>query len=51
MTTRQKRIIAPLATLSLMVPSLAHATWSIVALDRKTKTVVIATATCVSAAA
>jgi uncharacterized Ntn-hydrolase superfamily protein len=30
------------------VPSLAHATWSIIAVDQKTKTVVIASATCVS---
>jgi len=50
MSTRQKRIIAPFAALLMLVPSLAHATWSIVALDRKTKTVVIASATCVSAA-
>ena len=50
MTTRQKRIIAPFAVLSMLVPSLAHATWSVVALDRATKTVVIASATCVSAA-
>jgi uncharacterized Ntn-hydrolase superfamily protein len=49
MTKRTARVIAPLAIMSMLVPSLAHATWSIVALDRKTKTVVIASATCVSA--
>ena len=36
-------------TLALvLVPSLAHATWSIIAIDRATKTIVIASATCVS---
>lgn len=50
MTKRQTRFIAPFAIIALLVPSLAHATWSIVALDRKTKTVVIASATCVSSA-
>ena len=50
MTKRQARVIAPLAIMSILVPSLAHATWSIVALDQKTRTVVIASATCVSAA-
>jgi uncharacterized Ntn-hydrolase superfamily protein len=36
-------LIAP-----LLVPSLAHATWSVIAIDLKTKTVVIASATCVT---
>jgi hypothetical protein len=39
-----------LAILAMLVPSLAHATWSIIALDRSTKTIVIASATCVTAA-
>jgi len=39
-----------LAIAALMIPSLAQATWSVVAIDRKTKTIVISTATCVSAA-
>jgi hypothetical protein len=38
-------LIAP-----LLVPSLAHATWSVIAIDLKTKTVVIASATCVTGA-
>jgi len=42
--------VAPLLVAALLVPTFAHATWSIIALDQKTKTVVIASATCVSAA-
>ena len=46
------RRIARLVTLSLLillVPRLAHATWSVIALDLKTKSIVISTATCVTA--
>lgn len=46
---RPKRI-APLVVAALLVPAIAHATWSVIAVDQKTKTVVIASATCVSAA-
>ena len=38
-------LIAP-----LLLPSIAHATWSVIAIDLKTKTVVIASATCVTGA-
>jgi uncharacterized Ntn-hydrolase superfamily protein len=50
MTVTQRRLIAPFAIFALLVPTLAHATWSVVAIDRRTKTIVIATATCVSSA-
>ena len=50
MTSRSKRFIAPFAIAALLVPSLAHATWSVVVVDTKTKTIVISTATCVSTA-
>jgi len=43
-------ILAPLLVAALLVPAIANATWSIVAVDQKTKAVVIASATCVSAA-
>ncbi len=43
-------IVVPVLVVALLVPSLAHATWSVVAVDQKTKTVVIASATCVSSA-
>jgi uncharacterized Ntn-hydrolase superfamily protein len=44
-----RTIIAALA-LSAAVPSAAHATWSIIAVDRATGRIVIASATCVSQA-
>jgi uncharacterized Ntn-hydrolase superfamily protein len=34
---------------TLAVPRLAHATWSVIAVDLRTKTIVISTATCVTA--
>jgi Family of unknown function (DUF1028) len=42
------RITAGLLVLSCLVPATASATWSIVAVDRNTKRVVIASATCVN---
>jgi uncharacterized Ntn-hydrolase superfamily protein len=47
---RRFRLVTVAAAAFAFVPSLAHATWSIVALDQKTRTVVIASATCVSSA-
>jgi uncharacterized Ntn-hydrolase superfamily protein len=44
----QKRLIAPFAVLVLLVPSVAHATWSVIAVDLDTKRIVIASATCVN---
>jgi len=44
----QRRLIAPFAILALLVPSLAHATWSVIAVDLDTKRIVIASATCVN---
>src|SRR6476646_2493924 len=44
-----RRPLIPLfMVMALLVPSLAHATWSIVALDLATRRVVIASATCVN---
>ncbi len=43
-------LVAPLLCAALLVPRIAHATWSIIAIDQKTNTVVIASATCVSTA-
>lgn len=40
--------VAVFAFLTLLIPSLAHATWSVIAVDLKTKTIVISTATCVT---
>lgn len=40
--------IAPLVAALLLVPSLAHATWSVIAVDLSTKRIVIASATCVN---
>ena len=40
--------VAILTMLVLLVPRLAHATWSVIAVDIKTKTIVISTATCVT---
>jgi uncharacterized Ntn-hydrolase superfamily protein len=42
------RLIAVLACAALLVPSLAHATWSVIAVDLATKRIVIASATCVN---
>jgi uncharacterized Ntn-hydrolase superfamily protein len=42
------RLIAVLACATLLVPSLAHATWSVIAVDLATKRIVIASATCVN---
>jgi uncharacterized Ntn-hydrolase superfamily protein len=42
--------ILTMALALALVPSLAQATWSIVAVDQRTKTVVIASATCVTSA-
>ena len=47
MTAKQRFLLAGAAALTF-VPSRAHATWSIVAVDRTTGRLVIATATCVS---
>jgi hypothetical protein len=45
-----KRLISPLMLMVvlLLVPSLAHATWSVIAVDLATKRIVIASATCVN---
>ena len=40
--------IAALLVAALLVPSVAHATWSVIAVDLATKRVVIASATCVN---
>lgn len=42
------RLIAIFACATLLVPSLAHATWSVIAVDLATKRIVIASATCVN---
>src|SRR5688572_20819308 len=41
-------LIAPLVVVLLLVPALAHATWSVIAVDLATKRIVIASATCVA---
>ena len=46
----KRRLTTVLAFVLLAVPSIAHATWSVIAIDLKTKTVVIASATCVTGA-
>jgi hypothetical protein len=44
-----RRLVIPVfVVMALLVPSLAHATWSIVAVDLATRRVVIASATCVN---
>ena len=45
-----KFVITCLTLAALLVPSLAQATWSVIAIDTKTKTIVIASATCVTSA-
>ena len=42
------RRVLPLLVVALLVPSTASATWSIIAVDKSTKRVVIASATCVN---
>ena len=42
------RLVGFFTAAALMVPSLAHATWSVIAVDLTTKRVVIASATCVN---
>jgi hypothetical protein len=42
------RLIAVLMAGALLVPTLAHATWSVIAVDLATKRIVIASATCVN---
>jgi len=45
----RSRIVTAALTLSLsLVPALAHATWSVIAVDLATKRIVIASATCVN---
>ena len=41
-------LVGLLAVAAVLVPSLAHATWSVIAVDLSTKRVVIASATCVN---
>jgi hypothetical protein len=48
MTQMSRRLVAPMAALLMLIPSLAHATWSVIAVDMATKRVVIASATCVN---
>ena len=44
-----RRLLIPVfATMAALVPSLAHATWSVIAVDLATRRVVIASATCVN---
>src|SRR5688500_18316611 len=50
MTHTSRRTILAAAVLAIAVPSTAHATWSVVAIDRNTGRIVIASATCVSQA-
>ena len=42
------RLIAVFACAALFVPALAHATWSVIAVDLATRRIVIASATCVN---
>lgn len=49
MSVVQRRLLAPFAIIILLlVPSVAHATWSVIAVDLATKRIVIASATCVN---
>ena len=48
MSSIAKRLITPLVIALLLIPSLAHATWSVIAVDLATKRIVIASATCVA---
>src|SRR5436190_13405459 len=42
------RLTAVFLAVALLVPSLAHATWSVIAVDLETRRIVIASATCVN---
>ena len=42
------RLTAAFLAVALLVPSLAHATWSVIAVDLETRRIVIASATCVN---
>jgi len=44
----QKRFLAAAAIVAVLVPSVASATWSVIAVDMATKRIVIASATCVN---
>jgi len=45
---RRARALLAVAALSCAIPSVAHATWSVIAVDLSTRRVVIASATCVN---
>jgi len=48
MSLIQRRLIPLFAVMVLCIPALAHATWSVIAVDLATKRIVIASATCVN---